>query len=146
MTSPSYGEVITLINKLDAKHAALKQDAYYPIVIHGCMWSESFERSVGNDGRVLTGTLHKVQVPTDSAEFYVPYREWKSMESHEGYFTLRTGDYVVRGMVDGPINASTIRTITADYEPDAFAVKSWRELTVVEEIPNDLSFAFALEG
>lgn len=146
MTRPAYDEVITLINKLDAKHATLKQDAYYPIVIHGCMWSEQFERIVGGDGKVLTGSVHKVQIPSESALYYVPYREWKSMESREGYYTLRTGDYVVRGVVEGPITATTVRTIISDYEPDAFAVKAWRELTVVDEIPDNLSFAFALEG
>lgn len=141
-----YGEPITLINKLDAKDAALKQDVYYVTVIHGCMWFESFARATTSSGTVIPSTVHKVQIPEESKAFYMPYRVWRKEESREGVFTIRDGDYIIRGIVDEPITASTVRTIVSDYEPDVFQVKAWRELTIVPEVPDELSYAFSLEG
>lgn len=141
-----YGEPITLINKLDAKHAALQQDVYYPTVIHGCMWYEEFARATSSSGTVIPTTVHKVQIPEAAKASYVPYREWRKLDSKDGVFTLRDGDYIIRGKVEEPITASTVRTIVSDYEPDVFQVKAWRELTIVPEVPDQLSYAFSLEG
>lgn len=141
-----YGEPITLINRLDARHAQLKQDVYYATVIHGCMWAESFEQATSSSGTVIPSALHKVQIPADAKSNYRPYREFRKMESREGVFTLRDGDYVIRGMIDEPVTAETVRMILSDYEPDVFQVKAWRELTTVDEVPDCLSYAFSLEG
>ena len=142
----TYGEPITLINRLDAKHAALKEDVYYVTVIHGCMWSESSEVSTSSSGTVVPSTLHKVQIPAGSETFYEKYRDWRELDSREGTFTLRNGDYVIRGIVDEPVTAATVRTIVSDYEPDVFQVRAWRPLTVLDETPDGLTYAFALEG
>lgn len=141
-----YGEPITLINKLDAKDAQLKNDAYYVTVIYGCMWYEEFARATTSTGTVIPSTIHKVQIPEAAKGSYIPYRKWRDLEAKSGSFTLRDGDYVIRGTVDTPITPSNIRTVVSDYEPDVFQVKAWRELTVVPQVPDGLSYAFSLEG
>lgn len=141
-----YGEPITLINRLDAKHATLKQDVYYATIIHGCMWFEQFARATTSSGTVIPSTVHKVQIPEAAKANYKPYRDWRKEESREEFFTLRDGDYIIRGVVEEPITADTVRTIVSDYEPDVFQVKAWRELTIIEEVPDGLSYAFSLEG
>lgn len=140
-----YGETVTIINRLDAKDAALKQDVYYATVIGGCMWSDEFKNGTSSDGVVTPTTIHKVQVPS-SAKNYAKYRDWRELQGRAGTFTLRTGDYVIRGAVEGEISASDIRSIVSRYEPDAFQVKAWRELTRVEGLPSNLDYRFALEG
>lgn len=141
-----YGEPVTIVNRLDAKHSALKQDAYYQTVIHDCMVSEESSQGVSSTGTVTPSTVHRVQIPVDGA--YVPYREWRDLPTKEGTYTLRAGDYVIKGIVTEPMTASNIRTVISDYEPDAFQVKSFRELTVpdVTSIGGLPAYRFSLEG
>lgn len=144
-----YGDTVTLINKLDAKHAALKQDVYYATVIRDCMWSDEFRSGTSQSGVVTPTTIHEVQIPS-SAKTYVKYSEWRKATNRDGLFTLRTGDYVVRGEVKEAITAENIRTIVADFEPDAYQVRAWRELTVpdrsIETIGGLPVYRFVLEG
>lgn len=136
--SAIYDDTITVINKLDARDAALKQDVYYATVLHHCMWSVKATRAVQSDGTVAVGTTHQVQIP--EAENYIPYREWKESEAREGAFTIRTGDYIVRGEIDGEVTAQTLRDIVKRYEPDAFQVQAFRDATKGE------GFSHGLEG
>lgn len=120
-----YNETLTIINRLDAKDGGLKQDAYHKTVLHGCMWSAQSEHSVGNDGTVSIGTLHRVQIP-ESPE-YKPYREWA--QAPQG-FTVRLGDYVVRGEVaEDVFTAADAKKVISAYEPDVFIVQHFRDLT-----------------
>lgn len=122
-----YDETVTVINRLDAKDSALKQDAYFMTTISNCMWSVRQTRSVRDDGTVVIGTVHSVQIP--ESENYLPYRDWKRAEKRADSFTLTVGDYVVRGEVDEEVNASNIRSVIREYEPDAFQIKSFRDAT-----------------
>ena len=122
-----YNDTITVVNKLDAKDATLKQDVYYKTVIHHCMWSDRVTRSVQADGTVTIGVAHQVQIP--EAENYLPYREWKSAENRNGAFTLRAGDYVIKGEVTEDITASSLKSIVKLYEPDAFQIQAFRDAT-----------------
>lgn len=144
-----YGETITLINKLDANHAALKEDVYYTTVIHGCMWSTESAIGTSSSGVVTPTTLHRVQIPSDAGD-YESYTDWRKLDSREGIFTLRANDYVVRGEVTEPITAANIRNVVRDYEPDAFQVRAWRELTIpdsnVRKVAGLPLYAFYLEG
>lgn len=125
--SKIYDDTITVINKLDAKDSMLKQDDYYKTVLHHCMWSVRTTRTVQSDGTVNIGTVHNVQIP--ESENYQPYREWKKAENRAESFTLRTGDYIVLGEVAEKITASTLKSITKLYEPDAFQIQSFRDAT-----------------
>lgn len=122
-----YDETITVINKLDAKDSALKTDSYFVTTLDHCMWSDRVTRTVGNDGTVDVATSHQVQIP--EANNYMPYRDWRKAENRADSFTLRAGDYVIRGKVEGEVNASTIRNIVNLYEPDAFQIQAFRDAT-----------------
>lgn len=122
-----YDDTITVINKLDARDASLKQDTYYKTVLDHCMWASKEARTVSSDGSVNIGVVHQVQIP--EAEDYMPYREWRKAENLHESFTLRAGDYVVRGEVSEDISASTIKQVMALYEPDAFQIQAFRDAT-----------------
>lgn len=144
-----YGETITLINKLDAKYALLKQDAYYVTILHNCMWSDEFNNGVSSSGVVTPTTIHRIQIPANAGS-YMPYVEWRKLDAREDYFTLRTGDYIVRGEITDQVDASNIRSIVADFEPNAFQVRAWRELTIPDKSIKTLGglpvYRFSLEG
>lgn len=122
-----YDHTITVINKLEAKDAALKQDAYYKTVLHHCMWSVRTTRTVQSDGTVSIGTVHTVQIP-ESAN-YLPYREWRKADNREESFTLRTGDHIALGEVTEDITATTLKKVMNLYEPDSFQIQTFRDAT-----------------
>lgn len=122
-----YDDTITIVNKLDAKDSALKTDSYFVTTLDHCMWADRVSRTVQSDGTVLVGTTHQVQIP--EAENYMPYREWRKAETRADSFTLRAGDYVIRGKVDEEITASTIKNVVKLYEPDAFQIQAFRDAT-----------------
>lgn len=123
-----YNDTITVINKLDAKDAALKTDAYYKEVLHHCMWSVKSTRTVQSNGTVNIGTVHQVQIP--ESENYQPYRVWKNSDTRDDAFTIREGDYIVRGEVTEEIDtATTLKAVMKLYEPDVFQVQSFRDAT-----------------
>lgn len=144
-----YGDAITLINRLDAKHAALKQDVYYATILRECMWSDESKEGTSSSGVVTPTTIHKVQIPKHAGT-YANYSVWRKLDSRSGVYTLRTGDYIVRGEITEDITAANIRTIIADYEPNAFQVRSWRELTVPDQSVKTIGglpvYRFVLEG
>lgn len=122
-----YDDTITIVNKLDARDSALKTDTYFVTVLDHCMWSDKVSRTVQSDGTVKVATTHQVQIP--EAENYIPYRDWRKAENRADSFTLRAGDYVIRGKVDEEINASTIKNVVKLYEPDAFQIQAFKDAT-----------------
>ena len=122
-----YDSTVTLLNKLDAKDAALAQDAYYKTILTGCMWSDSSTRTVGSDGTVSIATAHQVQIP-EMAD-YLPYREWVKPENRDGHFTVREGDYVILGEVTEDVTPSNYRAVIKAYEPQAFQVQAFQDCT-----------------
>lgn len=119
-----YSQTITLLNKLDAKDSDQKTDEYFKTIIPKCMWSLVTSRTVEPDGTVVIGTSHRVQIPED--ENYHPYKEWK--DTREG-FTIRAGDYVIKGTVTEEVDSGNFRNIVKQYEPDAFEVQTFRDAT-----------------
>lgn len=91
------------------------------------MWADKVSRNVQTDGTVFVGTTHQVQIP--EAENYLPYRDWRKAENRADSFTLRAGDYVIRGTVEEEITASTIKNVVKLYEPDAFQIQAFRDAT-----------------
>lgn len=122
-----YDETVTLVNRLDAKDGGSKQDEYRKTVLVGCMWDQTAQRTVQSDGTVVIGTVHRVQIP--ESPNYRPYRDWAKDPSG---FTLRQGDWLVRGEVAEELDASNVRKVLAQYEPDAFQVQHFRDLTKKE--------------
>ena len=122
-----YNETLTIVNRLDARDSDSKQDAYFKTVLHGCMWSAQSTRTVQQDGTVSIGTVHRVQIP--ASDDYLPYREWS--KSPRG-FTIRQGDFVVRGEVAEELDAATAKRTLQKYEPDVFQVQHFRDLSRTE--------------
>lgn len=122
-----YDETVTVLNRLDAKDAGERQDSYHVTVLHGCMWDSKATRSVQSDGTVIVGTVHRLQIPESGS--YVPYREWSKLPERKGRFTLRQGDYVVLGEVSEEVTASNVKKVVASYEPEAFQVQHFSNLT-----------------
>lgn len=125
-----YDETLTVINRLDARDAGLESDEYRATVLHGCMWYSEATRSVQSDGTVIIGTVHKVQIP-ETAD-YAPYKQWSALEDRSGRFTLRSGDYVIKGEVSGVLTAAQAKRAAKEHEPDAFQVQHFRDLTKAE--------------
>lgn len=121
-----YDETITVINKLDARDSAEKQDSYYKTVLFHCMWSTRTTRSVEPDGTVDVGTTSVVQIP--ESENYIPYKIWTKEDKSEA-FTIRAGDYIVKGVVTEEITAANVKKVLAQYEPDSFQVQAFRNAT-----------------
>lgn len=122
-----YDDTITVINKLDAKDSALKQDSYFVTTLEHCMWSDRVSRTVQSDGTVNVATTHQVQIP--ESENYLPYREWRKAEARADSFTLRAADYIVRGIVAEDINSSNVKATMKLYEPDVFQIQAFRDAT-----------------
>lgn len=142
-----YNDTITVLNKLDARDGAQKVDTYRKTVLHHCMWSTKATRTVGTDGTVRVGTTQVVQIPENAN--YKPYRAWVEWlkpqlvtdeetedpeeptddVTNDEYFTIRTGDYIVKGEVIEEVTASTIKKVIPLYEPDAFQVQLFRDAT-----------------
>lgn len=122
-----YNETITVVNRLDARDSATRQDTYYATVIHHCMWTEKISRMVQSDGTVKVGVTHQVQIP--ESENYKPYRAWRLTEERQDAFTLTEGDYVFRGELTEEVTASNIRALVNNYEPDVFQIQSFMDTT-----------------
>lgn len=126
-TDTIYRDTITVLNKLDARDATLKQDAWYKTVLQDCMWTELVTRSVGADGTVNIGSSFRIQIPEKNN--YLPYKQWITPANRDSYFTVSLGDYVILGEVSEEITPETLREIVKKYEPQACQVKSFRDLT-----------------
>lgn len=124
-----YDETVTIINRLDAKDCPLKVDEYYATTINHCMWTQRHERDVDGDGTVTIGITHEVQIP--ESDSYMPYREWKDAdkEVEAPPFTARLGDYVFKGAVAAPKDATELKRMAAMSEPDVFQVQAFQDLT-----------------
>lgn len=120
-----YNSTVTVLNRLDAKDAKTKTDEFYKTVLRGCMWSLVTTRQVQSDGSVTIGTSHRVQIPEN--ENYLPYKDWKA-NPQEG-FTIRAGDYLIKGEVFEEVDSANYKTVVKRYEPDAFEVQTFRDAT-----------------
>lgn len=121
-----YGQTVTVINKLDARDSTLGKDTYYTQVLDSALWSAQVSRTVDSEGTVQIGRSVKCHI-ADRSE-YLPYDEWKAAENRDAYFTMRAGDYIVLGTVDGDVTASTISDIRKAKGQDFMQVSAFRDL------------------
>jgi len=120
-------QTLTIVNKLDAKDAALAADAYYKTVVSG-VWSAKSVRSVLGSGDVAVAATVIMQFADTSN--YLPYREWSKAANRDSMWTLREGDYVVRGIVTEDVSTATaLKKAMAAHEPDAVQVQSVHDKT-----------------
>lgn len=121
-----YGQTVTVINKLSARDASLGADAYYTQVIDSALWSSQISRTVDAEGTVQIGQSVKVHI-ADRSE-YLPYDEWKAAGNRDAYFTMRVGDYIALGTIDGEVTASTMPSIIKAKGSDIMQVQAFRDL------------------
>lgn len=120
-------QTITVINKLDAKDAAIAADAYYKTVVRG-VWSAKSLRTVLGTGDVIVAATVNMQFA--DASHYMPYSEWSKASNRDSMWTLREGDYVVRGIVAEDVSTATaLKKAMAAHEPDAVQVKAIQDKT-----------------
>jgi len=120
-------QTLTIVNKLDAKDAALAADAYYKTVVRG-VWSAKSLRTVLGTGDVAVATTVIMQF-ADTIN-YLPYREWSKAANRDSMWTLREGDYVVRGIVADDVSTATaLKKAMAAHEPDAVQVQAVQDKT-----------------
>lgn len=121
-----YGQTVTVINKLSARDASLGADAYYAQVIDSALWSSQISRTVDAEGTVQIGQSVKVHI-ADRSE-YLPYDEWKAAGNRDSYFTMRVGDYIALGTIDGEVTASKLPSIIKSKGSDIMQVQAFRDL------------------
>lgn len=120
-------QTLTIVNKLDAKDAALAADAYYKTVVSG-VWSAKSVRTVLGTGDVIVATTVNMQFADTS--HYMPYSEWSKAANRDSMWTLREGDYVVRGIVTEDVSTATaLKKAMAAHEPDAVQVQAVQDKT-----------------
>ena len=100
-----YNETVTILNKLQRADGDTGQDVWYKTILTDVAWYRDSARSAGNHD-VYIGSYITILVPFH--EEYVDYLEWKNLKNKEDFYTMSTGDYVIRGIVEEEIDASNV--------------------------------------
>ncbi len=100
-----YNETVTILNKLKRSDGDTGQDVWYKTILTDVAWYRDSARSAGNHD-VYIGSYITILVPFH--EEYVDYLEWKNLKNKEDFYTMSTGDYVIRGVVEEEIDANNV--------------------------------------
>lgn len=115
---------MTVVNRLDASDAGAVEDSYRANPVTGMWAAVGDSRTVSET--VSQGRTVKAQIVTRDG--FMPYAEWAEEGAKPGTFTMRTGDWVVRGDIDlGDTTADALAALRAKG-PDAMQVSSFRDL------------------
>lgn len=117
-----YNQKITVLNRLKRADVpgGSKVDVWYKTTVDEVAWYTDSARNSGGNG-VYIGTYITVLILFGKG--YIPYREWKDMESHETGFTMSSGDYIILGEVEEEIDSSNIVEVMNKYGEDVCQVK-----------------------
>ena len=101
-------ETVTVINAhLDPAEAL---DTYHATVISGVSWYATVATAVSDDG--LKGAdKYTIRIPVDAdfgGKTFVEPSKYDAASPNES-FTLRPGDHIVRGAVDGDVSPSALQ-------------------------------------
>lgn len=120
-----YNETLTILNKLKACDTMSKQDLWFKHVIQDGAWYVTNETSMSGTTVNISSKI-TILIPNNS--MYRDYNVWKQGSNQLANFTMSTGDYIVRGLVDEEITSQNITKILNMYGNDVCSVKSVREL------------------
>ena len=103
-------DVLTVINACPIPGQAM--DQYVTTVIHGVSWYSTIKTAVDSSG-LKAASVYTIRIPIDadfSGKSFVEPKDWNA-DSAESGFTLRPGDFLVKGDVSGMenIRPSTIQ-------------------------------------
>ena len=94
-------ETITIFNAhMDGEKG---YDKYYPTVIQNVSWYSEIVSNVDKSG-LMAANKFTIRIPTDAdfgGKTYVKSNEYSEAQDVSGMFTLKHGDIVVRGLVEG---------------------------------------------
>lgn len=105
MLANIYNQTVTILNKLKRDDSDTNRDVWYKTVLHDVAWYTDSARSAGNHD-VYIGTYITVLIPFHDE--YKDYLDWRVLRDKENYYTMSTGDYVIRGLVPEDIDADNI--------------------------------------
>ena len=120
-----YNETLTILNKLKASDTMSKQDLWFKHVIQNGAWYMTNETSMSGTTVNISSKI-TILIPNNS--MYQEYNVWKQGSNQLAHFTMSTGDYIVKGLVDEEITSQNITKILSMYGNDVCSVKSVREL------------------
>ena len=128
---PTFDTAITVLNRLKSKDSVTKQDVWYATIIPDCDWTQETIRNVSGN-TVSVGGAYKTLIPKQAN--YLPYNEWKSKP--DGNLTFTEGDFVIKGVLDFEEipTPNTIQKIYQNHRPQAFQIKSFKDLTGIIEL------------
>ena len=121
---PTFGDTITILNKLKAIHSASKMDIWKKTVLDNCFFSSQAVRNIKGT-TVTMGNNFICRVPKNKD--YSPYNEWSKDLTG---FTFSTGDFIVNGIVtEEIIDANNIKKIIEQYKPNTFEIRFFKDNT-----------------
>ena len=100
-----YNQTITILNKLQRTDSSTGKDVWYKTIINDVAWYTDSARSAGSNA-VYIGSYITILIPFHDE--YLEYLEWRKEGNPETHFTMSTGDYVVKGIVEEEITADNI--------------------------------------
>ncbi len=100
-----YNQQITILNKLKRIDSDTNKDVWYKTVLTDVAWYTDSARSAGNHD-VYIGSYITILIPFH--EEYLDYLDWVKAKERENYYTMSTGDYVIKGFVEEDITPENI--------------------------------------
>jgi len=107
-----YNQTVTVLNKLKREDGDTGRDAWYKTILTDVAWYTDSARSAGNHD-VYIGTYITVLVPFHKE--YKDYLDWRELENREEFFTMSTGDYVIKGLVEEEITPDNVVSVLEKY-------------------------------
>lgn len=100
-----YNETVTILNKLKRTDSDTGRDVWYKTVLTDVAWYTDSARSAGNHD-VYIGSYITILVPFHDE--YMDYLDWAVCKNKEDFYTMSTGDYVIRGLVEEEITPDNV--------------------------------------
>lgn len=103
--------VITVVNAFGNG----RNMAYHTTQLQNVWWHGSTVKSVTDRG-LVSAEVYKISIYPESVreKAYLPPSEWQACEERENFWTLRIGDFLVRGAVAGTIEKPADLNVYAD--------------------------------
>lgn len=124
VTLPFADITITIYNKHSYKDAMNRtQTRYVRRVLNNCFWGKS--EGVAQIGTTTLGSDdYQLQIPEDTQ--YLDYYDWAKLPNDimPDYFTLNTGDIIVKGAVEDEISDTfTTKDLLEKYANNSMTIK-----------------------
>lgn len=123
--SEMYNKTVTVLNKLKATDAFIKQDIWYKTILKNCGWYIKSVTAVSGNTTSI-GNVIKIYIPFN--DNFLTYKEWKNKPDEK--FTISENDVIIFGEVIEDVTPQTLTNIKKSYEPNVCEV---RHIEVLEK-------------